>query len=390
MAFLYNWITAKQYKVCYYISVCCLVAANFCYATADSAQSLAFMIAGRIFLGAGGARIVTRKFVALMVAPHARTKYSAIFVAFTALGKTGGPGMSSVFQLVSDFEIGPWNWRYYNAFSYVAFVMWCTTGVCVFLFFQDIQKQIQKQLTKVMGKSRLFSCMGQLSRLNLPEVKKLNDMKKQINLVNSGAFQQSGINFKTSNINIAAISKIGDEYLGINKGQLNNDNSFKEEERDNAVDKKEYEFRKSLIKYQRGDPTNLKKDSSIGQKDIEKLTTNKSNIDNNPQSPMQVYFPNKITWFCFWCFLACKSVQESFFYETPQVMKEYFSWDSKDVGFAIAASAVFAIPIALMIAPLSKKFEDRQILFWSLWFYLAGILMKVNWLGSETPNLYLY
>jgi hypothetical protein len=32
-------------------------------------------------------------------------------------------------------------------------------------------------------------------------------------------------------------------------------------------------------------------------------------------------------------------------------MEEYFDWNSKDVGFAIAASAVFAIPIALSIAP---------------------------------------
>ena len=51
---------------------------------------------------------------------------------------------------------------------------------------------------------------------------------------------------------------------------------------------------------------------------------------------------------------------------------------------------VFAIPIALCIAPLSKKYEDRQILFWSLFIYLVGILMKVNWVAPTAPNLYVY
>ena len=57
MAFMYNYISNKQYKVCYYISVVCLTLSNIAYASADSANSLALLIVGRIFLGAGGARI---------------------------------------------------------------------------------------------------------------------------------------------------------------------------------------------------------------------------------------------------------------------------------------------------------------------------------------------
>ena len=353
MAFMYNYISNKQYKVCYYISVVCLTLSNIAYASADSANSLALLIVGRIFLGAGGARIVTRKFVALMVVTSARTKYSAIFVAFTALGKTQGPGLSSVFQFVPDFELGPWNWRFYNGFSFVAVGMWTVTMICVFVFFQDIQKQIEKALTKVKGKSRMFSTMGQLSRLNLPEIRKLNDMKKKINLVEVGSFHNSGINFKNSNINLDAINKIGEQYLSNPKvDPLNKSNSsWKEEEIGNAENKQEYEKRKSLVKYQSKDNENIiKKRDSVGpiSKELTIMVEAYPTVDGGP---MQVYFPNKITWFCFWCFLCCKSVQESFFYETPQVMKEYFGWNSKDVGFAIAGSAVFAIPIALAIAP---------------------------------------
>jgi hypothetical protein len=353
MAFMYNYLTNKRYKVCYYISVVCLTLANISYASADSANSLALMIVGRIFLGAGGARIVTRKFVALMVVTSARTKYSAIFVAFTALGKTGGPGLSSVFQLVPDFELGPWNWRFYNAFSFVAVGMWGATAICVFVFFQDIQKEIEKTLTKIKGKSRMFSSMGQLSRLNLPEIRKLNDMKKKINLVEIGSFHNSGINFRNSNINLDAISKIGEQYLSNPKiDPLSKSHpSWKEEEIGNAVNKQEYEKRKSFVKYAAKDnDKTLAKRDSVGPESKE-LTIMVEAYPTVDGGPMQVYFPNKITWFCFWCFIVCKSIQESFFYETPQVMKEYYGWTSKDVGFAIAGMAVFSIPIALAIAP---------------------------------------
>jgi hypothetical protein len=319
MAFLYNYLTKKRYKICYYMSVTFLTIANILYASADSANSLLLLIAGRIFLGAGGARIVTRKFVALMVASHARTKYSAIFVAFTALGKTQGPGLSSVFQLVPDFQLGPWNWRYYNAFSFVAVGMWFSVAMCVLVFFEDIQKQIEKQLTKIRGKSRIFSTMGQLSRLNLPEIRKLNDMKKQVNLVEAGSFHNSGINWKKSNINLAAISKIGEQYLSVPQNdQFNNSGpSWKEEEIENAVNKQEYEKRKSFVKYASKNLEKGAKRDSNGPTDPQEITIMVPDYPTVDGGPMQVYFPNKITWFCFWCFLACKSVQESFFYEVP-------------------------------------------------------------------------
>jgi hypothetical protein len=319
MAFLYNHLTNKRYKICYYMSVTFLTIANMLYLSADSANSLILLIAGRIFLGAGGARIVTRKFVALMVATHARTKYSAIFVAFTALGKTQGPGLSSVFQLIPDFDLGPWNWRYYNSFSFVAVAIWFSVGIFVFVFFEDIQKQIEKQLTKIRGKSRMFSVMGQLSRLNLPEIRRLNDMKQQINLVEAGSFQNSGINWKKSNINLDAISKIGEQYLSIPQNNLLNNSApaWKEEEIENAVNKQEYEKRKSFVKYATKDEEKGSKSHSNGPTDPQEMAITMQAYPTVGGGPMQVYFPNKITWFLFWCFIACKSVQESFFYEVP-------------------------------------------------------------------------
>lgn len=146
-----------------------------------------------------------------------------------------------------------------------------------------------------------------------------------------------------------------------------------------------------MIKY---DPNTLNSKGEYTKQD----SLNKNSLEGNvihkdettKKNPLQVYFPNKITWFCFWCFLWCKSVQESFFYEVPQVMKEYYNWSTADVGYAICCSMTFAIPISLSIAPLSKKMEDRQILFWSLCLYLVGIVLKINFNGKEPMNLYLY
>ena len=40
LSFMYNALTKKSYKVCYYISLTCLTLANLSYASADSANSL--------------------------------------------------------------------------------------------------------------------------------------------------------------------------------------------------------------------------------------------------------------------------------------------------------------------------------------------------------------
>ena len=78
----------------------------------------------------------------------------------------------------------------------------------VFIFFQDIQEQIEKQMTKIQQKSQMFSkAFGQLSNLDYEEVKKLKSIHDKLagntNLVEG--FKQSGINFKKSNIDLQAI-----------------------------------------------------------------------------------------------------------------------------------------------------------------------------------------
>ena len=151
-----------------------------------------------------------------MVAEHARTKYSAIFVTFTALGKTCGPGLSSVFMSVPDFEMGPFNWRSYNAYSFIAMLLWVVGLILVIMFFQDIQKQIERQLTKVRAKSAMFrSAFIQLSNLNYREASKLRREVQNIQQYGiSENFKNSGINFKASNVNQNAFEKVERDYIG--------------------------------------------------------------------------------------------------------------------------------------------------------------------------------
>jgi len=266
IAFMYNHLTNTRYKLCYYISITCLTLSNLSYASAASANSILLLILGRILLGAGGARIVTRKFVALMVAVHARTKYSAIFVTFTALGKTMGPGMSSVFQTVPEFQIGPWDWEKYNSYSFIAFIIWLLFGIFVFICFEDIQQQIQRQLTKIKIKSVMFvDAFRQLSHLPIEEIKKLTAMKKNMHMSVTEKFKQSGINFKMSMINLETIQNAENNYLP-KPSFKNNDfiqDSAKMENKEKAANKVDYEWRNSLIKYEPTIKEPLKANSSM-------------------------------------------------------------------------------------------------------------------------------
>ena len=90
-----------------------------------------------------------RKFVAIMVSDNARTKFSSIFVALTALGKTGGPGLGAAFQFIPNFDAGPIFWRYYNAFSYIAILIWSSYLIVVIIVFEDCTELAKIQLTKI-------------------------------------------------------------------------------------------------------------------------------------------------------------------------------------------------------------------------------------------------
>lgn len=392
MSFLYNWMTNKTYKWCIVIGWICCALANLSYGCAQTANSLALLILGRVLLGAGGARIVTRKFVALMVVEEYRTTYSAIFVALTALGKTGGPGLSSVFQFIPSFDLGKLELRYFNMFSFIAFVYWCAFGIFVTICFQDIKKQIEKVMTKLQMKSVMFSKMNQFSKLNTSDIKKQTEMQAHIKGV--ADWKNSGINFQQSKINVEAIKNAA--LLGMGSMDSIEDLDDKEqpifEKKESLRLQNEESFRSKKVP---GKDSSLSANPQTPKKNPQQshqafMTRASEIMDQESPGPIKVYFPNKITIYTFFAFMFCKSVQESFFYEIPQVMYAYYDWTSRDVGFAICASSVFAIPIALSIAPLSKKVEDRQILFWSLILYLVAILMKINYQGSTPMNLYLY
>lgn len=90
----------------------------------NNSAGLIFLIIGRICIGVGGMRLVTRKFMAINIEVWAQSKYSAMLVAATALGMTIGPGFSSFTEFIPEGTIIGTQVRKHNVFSLILFFIW--------------------------------------------------------------------------------------------------------------------------------------------------------------------------------------------------------------------------------------------------------------------------
>lgn len=63
--FVYNYYTGNSYSfyVCYIYAMCFSVLGNTMYTIASRYSSVILLVAGRAFIGIGGARILSRKYI---------------------------------------------------------------------------------------------------------------------------------------------------------------------------------------------------------------------------------------------------------------------------------------------------------------------------------------
>lgn len=108
--FVFNYLTkSNKYRFIYFLSLSFLISGNLLYYLSETVKEnhskgagLIVLIIGRMMFGVGGSRLVTRKFLAINVEIWAQSKYSAIFVAMSALGMTFGPGLSSFLEYIPE------------------------------------------------------------------------------------------------------------------------------------------------------------------------------------------------------------------------------------------------------------------------------------------------
>jgi Na+/melibiose symporter-like transporter len=75
-----------------------------------------------------------------------------------------------------------------------------------------------------------------------------------------------------------------------------------------------------------------------------------------------------------WLYFVLKLVLEMLLSSTPTVTKFYFGWQSKKSGLFMMFMALLMFPANLVVARLSQRYEDRELILWALIVMLVSVV----------------
>ena len=329
-----NVITKKKYKYPYLLCLGMLFVGNLFYYLAETFKSnkalaLTLLILGRMIFGSGGSRLMTRKFVAINVPTQYQSKYSTYLVGFSALGITLGPGISSMVEFVNRTTVLGTDLDKFNILAFIFFFVWMFLFFFFMFFFKGYDVEVEKEHIKMeKGERKLKEKFHNLQDYyNNFESK---SMAKNLNLL-----QKNQVNFTTSGLFVPQNDQIK---------SLTFKDHFK------AVE-----------------PNTIYKDESQG-------------VGNQ----LKVLFPNNMTVYSLWCFLVFKIIQEAYFTEQPQMVDEFYGYQSQFVGWLMLGFTLIGVPTALGTGWATKKYEDRKILLIGFIIYIFACAAKINY-GFDKP-----
>jgi len=155
--FLLNYITKfKRYYIPHICVQLLMVVANvlyFCaagYAGKNNVTGIVVLVIGRVLLGFGGARLLTRKYISTTVEPWALSKYSAIFVGVSASGMCIGPGICALLLFYTDEGfIGEIPLRDYNIMAFMFIWVWILVLLFSVFFFKGLNEAKMAELQQM-------------------------------------------------------------------------------------------------------------------------------------------------------------------------------------------------------------------------------------------------
>lgn len=316
-----NWYSKRRrYRLLYIICIAVLIVGNLIYYLAEKVKSskgagIAFLIIGRFLLGAGGARMMTRKYVSVFVALWAQSKYQIILIGLMCIGLCMGPGFSAILEYgaPSDEEVKQGTTSSivtaWNVFSFALIFVWSALLVVFIFFFKGTdldEPQAEAGAKDPTQRANTIANQFTVQR----------DMER-LNLLNAWEAQWS--------------------EKGLQPG----------------------------MKSSQG--------ASAGN------TVMESEGSPDTRLHLSISFPNWQIYVGFSVLFFIKLVQEGFFTELPQLSLAYYEHNTKWIGFFYLISIVYVLPVSLAAFWASKYFRDSTILLSGLSLLLVACLIKLNY-----------
>lgn len=153
--FYSNYITMNnKYRYPYFLSISLMFVGTLLYHLAhtfndNKTLGLGILIAGRVLIGMGGSRLVTRKFIAINVEIWAQNKYSMLLVAITAFAICFGPGLQAVLMFANDATLGPTHLFDANIMAFMFIFVFAILLIVFFFFFKGQSSESNQNLQRI-------------------------------------------------------------------------------------------------------------------------------------------------------------------------------------------------------------------------------------------------
>ena len=140
--FVYSYWSNYQYKLPTFVCALFVVLGDLVYVLAYPLKSPYLLLAGRLLIGVGGARVINRRYIATYVKPHARTAWNSAYVAGSIIGRGLGPFISS-WLLSVDFYISSIHINPFTSAPLLMALVWLLYAFAVLIYFKE--PEIQKK-----------------------------------------------------------------------------------------------------------------------------------------------------------------------------------------------------------------------------------------------------
>lgn len=151
----FNYITLNnKYRYAYFIALSTFLCGTILYYLAytfrsEKIKSIIILMVGQTLIGMGGARLMTRKFIAINVEIWAQSNQSTILVTVTDLGICLGPGLATLLQFIKHAKVADTQLFPGNVLAFALIFIVAGTLVVFIAFFKgsaEISKSNKKRL----------------------------------------------------------------------------------------------------------------------------------------------------------------------------------------------------------------------------------------------------
>lgn len=428
--FQYNWHTTVGYHNGYIVSWALIITGTLLISLAQSFDSVIVLTLGRQLFGYGGARTLTRKFVAQMVTTNHRAFWSAMLVCQTCCATCTGPGFNSMLSYMPSGKIGPFIFESYNILVWICFPVYILYTILFFCLFSDqgmkdllIKKAEDKKIkemnypkpnVKLIKKRRqTLHVDAPMIVTNCPEILPDENLEEKVEKENSFskvsddmvadeeifegkiADKKSMSSLDPNKIQITYATNPEVENLPWPKIASVTDNNQNGEGviMHKIIIDFEHIYESLFYYYAQDLPkkvVNIETKALLAAQTIE----DDEIVINLPCLGLERYvlteYNDTITYMLVFFFFQIKASQEAYITEIPIVTYSYYDWSPTKVGYIWLITTIIAVPASLLVAIQTNWVSEKKIYLGSQLYFMVCMFAKINYRYKTPMNMYHY